>query len=227
LPSENLLTGVLTATVCALAVVAAATGAAGWLEAASFVTGAACVWLTVKESVWNFPIGLLNVTTFCVVFFQARLYADAGLQVVYFVLGVMGWAMWLRGGANRSPLKVTRAPLNECVWATVFVALGTLALWSLLTRVGGSASFWDAFTTSISLASQWLLNRKRVESWVGWILVDAVYIPLYLYKELYLTALLYVVFLVMAVVGLRAWRDSWRRDVIVAEAGGAQGAVLV
>lgn len=227
MPSENLLTGVLTATVCALAVVAAATGAAGWLEAASFVTGAACVWLTVKESVWNFPIGLLNVTTFCVVFFQARLYADAGLQVVYFALGVLGWAMWLRGGANRSPLKVTRAPLNECLWATVFVALGTLALWGLLTRVGGSASFWDALTTSISLASQWLLNRKRVESWVGWILVDAVYVPLYLYKELYLTALLYVVFLVMAVVGLRAWRDSWRRDVIVPEAGGVQGAVLV
>jgi nicotinamide mononucleotide transporter len=227
LRGEHLLTALLAAAVGVLAIVAGATGAASWLEAASFVTGAACVWLTVKESVWNFPIGLLNVTTFCVVFFQARLYADAGLQVVYFVLGLIGWAMWLRGGVNRSPLKVTRAPLRECLWALLFVALGTLSLWALLTRVGGSASFWDALTTSISLASQWFLNRKRVESWIGWILVDAIYVPLYLYKELYLTALLYAVFLVMAVMGLRAWRDSWRRERLVQEEHAAQGVLLV
>ncbi|QDV74979.1 Nicotinamide riboside transporter PnuC [Botrimarina mediterranea] len=226
LQSENLLTGILTLMVCVLALFGGASGAASWLEATSFVTGAACVWLTVKENVWNFPIGLVNVTTFSVVFFQARLYADAGLQIVYFALGVAGWMMWLHGGANRSPLKVTRAPLVECVLSAVFVSLGTIALWSLLTNVGGSASFWDALTTSLSLASQWLLNRKRVESWLGWILVDVIYVPLYLCKELYLTALLYAVFLAMAVVGLKAWTNSWRLQVNAQEDSGAYQAIL-
>ena len=64
-------------------------------------------------------------------------------------------------------------------------------------------------TTSISLVSQWLLNRKRLENWIGWIIVDIIYVPLYVYKELYLTAILYALFLVMAIIGLVQWRQSW------------------
>jgi nicotinamide mononucleotide transporter len=79
----------------------------------------------------------------------------------------------------------------------------------VLEKIGGSASFFDALTTAMSLASQWLLNRKRLESWVGWILVDILYIPLYAYKDLYLTAILYAVFLSMAVIGLRSWYAKW------------------
>src|SRR4051794_32099592 len=95
---ETAVLSLLTTAVSVIAAVMAALGYASWLEAASFVTGAVCVWLTVKENVWNFPIGLLNVATFSIVFFESRLFADAGLQVVYFVLGVMGWYLWLYGG---------------------------------------------------------------------------------------------------------------------------------
>ena len=84
--------------------------------------------------------------------------------------------------------------------------------------VGGSASFWDALTTSISLASQWLLNRKRLESWIGWIIVDVIYVPLYIYKDLYLTAILYGLFLLMAVMGLRAWHAAWRENLEIDDA---------
>ena len=97
----------------------------------------------------------------------------------------------------------------ERIATTTFVGAATIGLWQALERVGGSASFWDALTTSISLASQWLLNRKRLESWIGWIVVDVIYIPLYVYKELYLTAALYAIFLIMAIMGLRAWYASW------------------
>jgi nicotinamide mononucleotide transporter len=184
-------------------------GRAAWLEAFSFVTGAICVWLTVKQSIWNFPVGLANVATYCIVFFQSRLYADAGLQVVYFALGLAGWYLWLRGGENRSGMQVKRAGVLEVSILLVFVAVGTLGLWQMLQRVGGSASFWDALTTAISLASQWLLNRKRLENWIGWIVVDIIYVPLYAYKELYLTSILYALFLIMAIMGLCAWRESW------------------
>src|SRR5437868_3149656 len=77
-------------------------GLASWLEAISFATGAICVWLTVKESVWNFPISLANVATFFIVFGRAHLFADQGLQVVYFVLTIIGWYMWLYGGERHT-----------------------------------------------------------------------------------------------------------------------------
>jgi nicotinamide mononucleotide transporter len=210
--SEFYATFLLIVAVSVLATWMAMLRLASMLESASFITGALCVWLTVKQSIWNFPIGMINVATFCVVFFQSRLYADAGLQVVYFGLGAIGWYLWLHGGANRTALRVSRASERELTLICIFVAFSTLGLWKALAQVGGAASFWDALTTSISLSSQWLLNRKRLESWIGWIIVDIIYVPLYIYKDLYLTAILYGLFLLIAIMGLRAWRAAWRQD---------------
>jgi nicotinamide mononucleotide transporter len=208
---HSYITVLLLFAVCVLAATMAALHVASWLEAASFITGAICVWLTVKESIWNFPLGLANVATFGIVFYQSRLFADAGLQVVYFMLGVVGWYLWLHGGEHRAPLTVTRASHWEMGMLAALVVVATLGLWHLLRPLGGSASFWDALTTSISLASQWLLNRKRLESWIGWIIVDVIYVPLYLSKDLYLTAILYGIFLLLAVMGLRTWSASLRQ----------------
>lgn len=152
--NESHTTLLLTTAVSILATAMAFFRLAGWLESVSFITGALCVWLTVKQNIWNFPLGLINVATFCVVFFHSRLYADAGLQIVYFGLGVVGWYLWLHGGANRTALKVSRASAWELSLICVFIAASTLGLWKVLAQVGGSASFWDALTTSISLASQ-------------------------------------------------------------------------
>lgn len=202
----------LTAAAALLAAVMGATGRATWLEAASFVTGALCVWLTVRENIWNFPIGLVNVATFSVVFFRAHLFGDAGLQVVYFVLGALGWAMWLRrdptAPAARPALRIARAGRAELLVTGLCVAAATLLLWRTLRYAGGSSSFFDALTTALSLGSQWLLNKKRLESWIGWIIADAIYVPLYLSKGLTLTAILYAVFLAMAFAGLRAWHRA-------------------
>ena len=128
------------------------------LEAVSFVTGALCVWLVVRENVWNFPIGLLNVATFSIVFFQSRLFADAGLQVVYFVMGIVGWTLWLRGGKNHTPLNLSRIGSAELAWICVFVVVSTLGLWQTLHYLGGSASFWDALTTSLFRDGQHIRN---------------------------------------------------------------------
>lgn len=187
-------------------------GTASWLESASFVTGAACVWLTVKENVWNFPIGIANVATFGFVFLRAGLFADAGLQVVYLILAARGWYLWLHGSQEGARLHVTRAGRGELNGLLAGIVLLTLLLWLVLRRVGGPATFWDALTTSLSLGSQWLLNRKRLESWIGWILVDAIYVPLYVSKSLYLTAVLYVIFLGLAIMGLRRWQETWRTE---------------
>jgi nicotinamide mononucleotide transporter len=101
------------------------------------------------------------------------------------------------------------------VWVSVAVMTG--ALWGLLHWANGTATFWDALTTAISLGAQWLLNYKRLQNWVLWIVADLIYVPLYAWKGLYLTSLLYAVFLVMAVMGRLEWRATWRRERILGE----------
>ncbi len=202
----------------------AATGRASWLEAFSFVTGAVCVWLTVKENVWNFPISLVNVAAFGIVFTRAQLYADAGLQAVYFVLTIIGWYLWLYGGEGRTELHIGRAPWRELAIVSVIGVLLTIALTVYLRRVNDAMPFWDAFTTVVSLCAQWFLNRKYLENWHFWIFVDVIYIPMYAYKGLYLTSFLYLVFLVMATIGLVEWLRRWRSQTSLPESAKAGAA---
>jgi nicotinamide mononucleotide transporter len=190
----------------------------GWVaadltETLGFVTGAACVYLVVKENVWNFPVGIANSAFFLVLFAGARLYGDAALQVVYIALGFQGWYLWLRGGENRTALSVTRASRRLLAGTAAFVVAGTAVTTVALRAVGGSAPLLDALTTVLSLAAQYLLNRKAVENWLLWIAADVIYIDLYYARGLRLTAALYLVFLGLCVAGLRSWlRSLARRD---------------
>lgn len=195
---------------CAIAYFAWSTGSAEALEAVAFVTGAICVWLVVRQSIWNFPLGLLNVAAYAWIFYEYRLYADSGLQVVYFALNLVGWYLWLFGGEDRTALSVQRTSKRELAMVAVFVAASTAFLWWLLHKLGGAAKFWDALTTSISLSAQWLQSRKKLECWHLWILADVIYVPLYISRGLNLTALLFAVFLAMAVMGAVAWRKAVR-----------------
>ena len=174
-------------------------------EALGFVTGAACVYLVVKENVWNFPVGIANSAFFLVLFAGARLYGDAALQVVYIALGFQGWYLWLRGGENRTALRVERASRRLLCGVAAFVLAGTAALTLVFRAVNDSAPFLDAFTTILSLGAQYLLNRKAVENWLLWITADVVYVYLYAARGLHLTAVLYFVFLCLCVAGLRSW----------------------
>lgn len=183
----------------------------GVVEAWGFATGIVCVWLVVREHLWNWPIGLANNVFFFVLFFQSRLYADMGLQVVYLGLGIYGWLNWLYGGAGRTTLKVSRATRLEWCMLLITVPLGTWALRETLLHFNGAAPLGDALTTVLSLAAQYLLCRKRLESWFFWIAADVIYVPLYLSRALPLTAVLYGLFLLLCIAGLRAWTRSANR----------------
>jgi nicotinamide mononucleotide transporter len=180
-----------------------------WAELLGFATGLVTVWLTVRQHVANWPIGILNVILLMVVFFAAGLYADAGLQIVYIVLGLYGWWLWVYGGEDHSRLTVRRTTGPEWLGLVAAGALLTGVLWLFLDRLTGSTvPLADAVTTALSLMATYGQCRKLVESWWLWIAADVIYIPLYGYKDLWLTALLYVVFLALCVVGLRAWRAA-------------------
>ena len=177
-------------------------------EACGFVTGAVCVWLVTRGNIWNWPIGLVNNLFFAVLFWRARLFADMGLQGVYFALGIWGWWHWLRGGKNHSRLEVTRSTRGEWIGIALFLAFGTWGLRELLIAVNGAAPFWDSLTTTLCLAAQYLLCRKRIENWWLWITADIIYVPLYFSRHLPLTAILYAGFIGLCVIGLFRWRKE-------------------
>jgi nicotinamide mononucleotide transporter len=198
-------------------------------ELLGFVTGAASVWLTVLARISNFPVGIANSAFFLVLFLSARLFADSGLQVVYIVLGFIGWWQWLHGGPERSRLTVATSGWRLLACCVVFVALATWGLTVLLDAVHDVAPFWDGLTTAVSLAAQFLLNFKKIENWAFWIAADLVYIPLYVVKRLDLTAVVYVLFLTMCFGGAPAWLRALRsapavlagRDPAAVTGGGA------
>ncbi|MBP1819279.1 nicotinamide mononucleotide transporter [Mycobacterium sp. OAE908] len=177
-----------------------------WAELLGFVTGGACVFLTVRASVANFPVGIANSTFFLLLFLSTRLWADAGLQVLYIALGFAGWWQWLYGGAQHRRLEVRSAGVGTVIGCAVFVGAATMVLYPLLHSINDSAPFLDALTTALSLAAQWLLNGKRIQNWYFWIAADIIYVPLYAGKGLMLTAVVYVLFLALCIAGLRAWR---------------------
>jgi nicotinamide mononucleotide transporter len=180
-------------------------------EVLGFVTGGWCVWLIVKENIWNWPIGIANSIFFAALFWQSRLFADMGLQLVYIVLGFFGWYWWMFGSKEKTELRVSRTPrATAAMLALLGIAL-TIGMTWYLRSVSDAAPFLDALTTVMSLVAQYLLTKKYIENWYVWLSADAIYIFLYASKDLYLTAVLYGVFFGMCIAGLRSWHISLRR----------------
>lgn len=179
------------------------------LELAGTILGLISVWLTVRQNIWCWPTGLVMVALYAVVFFRARLYADAGLQVVYFVLQLYGWYEWLYGGKARGKLEVARITFRLGAWLAVVAAAATALMgYMLATRTDASLPYWDSAATVLSLVAQWMLARKLIENWLVWITVDVLSIGIYAAKALYPTMALYAAFLGLAVFGWIEWRKS-------------------
>lgn len=182
-----------------------------WGEIAGFVTGALCVWLVARQNIWNWPVGMANNVFFLLLFAVAGLYADSTLQVVYLVLAGYGWWAWLHGGQARTELEVSRTGPGQWAALAVAGALGTAVLvWVLTTFTSSTVPLADAATTMLSLLATWGQTRKKLESWWLWITADLIYVPLYQYKGLTLTAVLYLGFLALCVLGLRSWTRDLR-----------------
>jgi len=180
-----------------------------WTEVAAFATGAVCVWLVVRQHIANFAVGIVNNALFFFLFVGVGLYADAGLQIVYVALAGYGWWAWLHGGRERTGVRVHHATGVQLGLCLVGVAVITAALqWGLHTWTDSTVAGWDALTTALSLVAQFMLSRKWIASWYLWIAADLVYIPLYAVKGLWLTSVLYLLFLALCIKGLSEWRRA-------------------
>jgi nicotinamide mononucleotide transporter len=184
------------------------------LETLAAVFGVVSVYLSVRQNIWSWPTAIVNVGLYAFVFHSSRLYADMGLQVVYVIISFYGWYEWLYGGANRTELKVSRThPRLGGALAAIGVA-STFLLGTLLHSTTNAAlPFLDSATTSTSLVAQWMMTKKLLENWLVWVAVDVVYIGMFIYKALYVTSLLYFVFLVLSIIGYRQWKATLNEPV--------------
>ncbi len=179
------------------------------LESLAALFGVISVYLSVKQNIWSWPTAIVNVGLYAFVFHASRLYADMGLQVVYIVISFYGWYEWLYGGKNRTELEVSRASRRlGAVLVTIGVASTFLLGTFLHSTTNAALPFLDSATTSTSLVAQWMMTRKLLQNWLVWVAVDVVYIGMFIYKSLYVTSLLYFVFLVLSVMGYRQWKAT-------------------
>lgn len=186
-------------------------------EVLGFLTGVWCVFLVVRQSALNWPVGIINNVMWALVFTTAGLYADGVLQLIYIGLAIFGWISWVyvkRSTTNNIATKLTITKMSPVYWSAIVIAavLATsVVMWVLVTFTTSTVPFFDAVTTSVSLLAVFAQARKKLEAWYLWIFVDIIYIPLYVHKGLWLTAICYIIFLILCIVGLRTWRKDYQQ----------------
>jgi nicotinamide mononucleotide transporter len=179
------------------------------LELISFILSIITVALNIRQLHWAWLFSILSSGLYAVVFLDARLYGDMGLQFVFIMLSIWGWHLWLWGDGEHRSLNVSRLSKKGHIHSLFAWFIGfALIAWFLKTYTDTDVPNADGFLTAGSLLGQVLLSRKKIENWLVWIIVDVLYIWLYLYKGLNLTAALYAVFVIMAVIGWRTWSKS-------------------
>lgn len=182
-----------------------------YIEVFGAITGIIYVILEIRQKIWLWPVGIVTSAVYIWVFYTSGFYADGSLQIYYLVISVVGWYWWTKGRRDeeKSGLSVSRLKLKTgVVLGVVFVVL-YFVMWFVLTRFTDSpVPVWDSFITSLSIVATWMLARKIYEHWYLWIIVNTVSSVLFLYRGLYPTMVLYIIYCIMSFSGLRVWKRS-------------------
>jgi nicotinamide mononucleotide transporter len=186
------------------------------LEWIGAITGIGCVYLAARQNIWNWLTGIISVLAYLIVFFESGLFGDAGLQVYFLGTGIYGWYFWLRK-KERQEKPVISLNLKEysLVLLATLILAGLLGLF-LQKFTPSKVPYIDGFCTSVSFMAQLLMTRKILQNWALWVFVDICYVPLYIYKGLYVTAILYIILLVLASIGYRDWYREYKGLKVVA-----------
>jgi nicotinamide mononucleotide transporter len=195
-----------------------------YLEFFGTVAGAIAVWLSAKAHVWSWPVGIINVVLFFFLFYQVQLYPDMFLQVFYFLTNLAGWWRWTHPQKNEADkkyeLRVSYMSVKNIVAISLLSFIGTILLgyfaenlhilFPVLFTIPSAFPYADSFVTIMSVAATYLMIQKKVESWIFWIVIDAVATYLYLVKGIKFVGVEYLVFCFLAAYGFWNWARQYR-----------------
>jgi nicotinamide mononucleotide transporter len=184
-----------------------------YTEVLGCITGLIYLYFSIKQIIWLWPLGIITSFLYIFVFFQSKFYAGMSLQVYYLFISIYGWFYWSKGkkdeGGNKIPIRIAR-PVEWSVFILITLILSVFIGYILDNYTDSPLPYWDAFTSSGSIVATWMLARKYLENWLFWIVVDFVSIGTYIYKDLYPTVLLFIVYTSMAFIGFIAWKKDLR-----------------
>lgn len=172
----------------------------------SLVFGVAGVLLTIKQSIWCWPAALLSVVTSGFEFFESRLYGDFALQIFYFISGVYGWVYWDKN--KNKEFIVALLPIRSIIPLLSITILQAILYYFLLSYFKGDKVIFDSILTACSITATYMMTKKWLENWFFWVLIDFAYVILYISKELWLYAVLYFTFTLMAAYGFYTWKKQ-------------------
>ena len=181
------------------------------IELAAVILGIAYLLLAMRESLWCWYAALVSTSLFLYLFWQVDLLMESALQVYYIGMAIYGWWHWQHGGTANAKLEISRWPLRTHLAAIGLTILATIISGALLARYTDAAlPYLDSFTTWGSLVTTWMVTQKILENWLYWLVIDSVSIYLYLDRELYLTAALFAVYIIIVIFGYRQWLQHYR-----------------
>ncbi|RIJ47010.1 nicotinamide riboside transporter PnuC [Maribellus luteus] len=181
------------------------------IEVLGAILGMIYIFFSIRQNIFTWPTGLISSFLYVIVFFDAKLYADMGLQVYYVVISLYGWYFWLKGkktdADTQVPVRLT-APKLRYLLVAASVVLYALILFILKNFTDSDVPYMDSLTTALSIVATWMLAKKYIEHWLIWIFVDAVSAGLYVYKGLWATVILFLIYTFMAIYGYFAWKKD-------------------
>ncbi|MBC8085900.1 MAG: nicotinamide mononucleotide transporter [Phycisphaerae bacterium] len=181
-------------------------------EVAGFIFGVINVYLTVREKIWSWPVGIVNAILSAVVYYQIGFFSDFGLQFVYMAMSAYGWYHWLHGGAQRAELRVTRTAGSTASILTSAALVGWLIMFNITKDLPRSSlPQFDSLLVALSLVAQWMMTRKLRETWLLWIVINIGYVVMQEYRGLHLYAILNGIYGVLAIYGHIEWTRSYAR----------------
>jgi nicotinamide mononucleotide transporter len=183
------------------------------LEVVGVITGLLCVYLAAINNIWNWPIAVISVGIYIFIFYDTHLYADMGLQFYFMVMNFYGWYFWSRKPTSDKKTPVLRITNKEILISTAAIVLFTIILGSGLKYTTASYPYLDSFCTACSLIAQVFLARKVLENWLIWIFVDIIYVGVYIFKHLDLTAIMYAIYVGIALLGYIDWKKEYKKQV--------------
>lgn len=183
------------------------------IEIFGLVSALAYLYFSIKQNVLLWPLGLISAFIYIYIYFNVNLYADMGLQVYYVIISVYGWGYWANTKNNNSNENETSKVQFTDLKTGIFLFFTTVLIFIFIAFIlknytNSDLPYWDALTTSAGITATWMLARKYIEHWILWVIIDSISMGMYIYKELYITALLFIIYTAMAVVGYIQWKNS-------------------